>query len=116
MNQEKKEAIIDKFLAIKRKGHMLEIDLSFKGMDDDAKSVKAKNTELSKLIDNLLADIMKEWNDDTTSGVEEELKRTNNRIQGTIRDIKKDIEVAKNVVKVIGYLDEAIKFATGLCI
>ena len=116
MNQEKKLAIIDKFLTTKRKGHMLEIDLSFKGMDDDAEKVKAKNTKLSEKVDNLLANIMQDWIDDTASGVVEELKKINRKIQDTIRDVKKDIELAKNVVKALGYLDEAIKFATNLLV
>lgn len=114
MNQEEKEAVIDKFLATKRKGHMLEIDLSFKGMDDDAEKVKAKNTELSGKVDNLLSNIMRDWIDDTASGVVVELQKINTKIQNTIRDIKKDTEIAKNVVKVLGYLDEAIKFAISL--
>ncbi len=116
MNQEEKEAIIDKFLTTKRKGHMLEIDLSFKGMDDDAEKVKTKNTELSEKVDNLLKNIMQDWIDDTSSGVVEELKNINRKIQDTIRDIKKDIKIAKNVVKALGYLDEAIKFAIDLLV
>jgi sugar-specific transcriptional regulator TrmB len=93
---------------------MLEIDLSFKGMDDDAEEVKAKNTELSEKVDNLLSNIMKDWIDDTALGVAKELQKINRKIQDTISDIKKDIEIAKNVVKILSYLDEAIKFAIGL--
>jgi DNA integrity scanning protein DisA with diadenylate cyclase activity len=116
MNQAEKEAIIDKFLTTKRKGHMLEIALSFKGMDGDAERVKAKNAELSEKVDNLLANIMQDWIDETDSGVVDGLTKVNSKIQDTIRDVKKDIELAKNVVKALGYLDEAIKFASNLLV
>jgi hypothetical protein len=44
----------------------------------------------------------------------EAIKKTNKNLQKTIRDIKKDVEVAKNIVKAIGYLDDAIKIAATL--
>lgn len=114
MNQSEKEAIIDKLINTKRKGHSLEIDLCFKGMDDDAKTIKDKSSELSRKIDDLLANIMRGWVDNTTAGAEEELKKVNRKIQDTIRKIKKEIEIAKNIVKATGYLDEAIKIAFDL--
>jgi uncharacterized protein YukE len=114
MKQKEKETAIDKFLTTKRKGHMLEIDLSFKGMDDEAQRVKDKNAELSEKVDDLLNNIMQDWVGDTTSGVAAELTKINGKIQRTIRDIKKDIEVAKNIVKAVKHLDDAINYAMKL--
>lgn len=114
MNREEKEAILDKLRATKRKAEMLEIDLLFKGRHDDARKVKGKSTEISGKIDSLIANIMQEWIDDTSSGLVEKLKKKNRNIQDAIRDIKKDIKIAKNVVKTLGYMDEAIEFATNL--
>lgn len=114
MDQEEKEVIIDKFLSMKRKGHLLYIDLLFKGMEAEAETINRKNAELSEKIDRLLADIMQDWKDNTGNGIVEELRKSNEKIQNVIREIKKDIETAKNIVKVLGHIDEAIKMAVDL--
>ena len=44
----------------------------------------------------------------------ESINKTNENLQKTIRDIKRDVEVAKNIVKAIGYLDDAIMIAANL--
>lgn len=109
MDREKKEAIIDNLMETKRKSHKIEIDLYFKGMDDEAEKIKAKANKISKIVDNLLANIMKQWIKDTSEGVVEELRKTNKKIQTCINEIKKDVETAKNIIKVLGYLDTVIK-------
>ncbi len=112
-NKEDKASIVDNLIITKRKGHALEIDLMFKGKDEDAKKVKKKTEELSKKIDLLLAALMKEWIGSAEPLIQK-IKKTNAGLQKAIRDIKKDVETAKNVVKALGYLDEAVKIATDL--
>ena len=45
--KEDKESIVDNLLITKRKGHNLEIDLMFKGMETEAKNIRTKTNKLS---------------------------------------------------------------------
>jgi uncharacterized protein with PhoU and TrkA domain len=111
--KEDKESIVDNLLITKRKGHNLEIDLMFKGMETEAKNIRTQTNKLSKKVEILLADLMKNWIGSAKSAIES-TRKTNQNLQKTIRDIKKDVEVAKNIVKAVGYLDEAIVIAVNL--
>ena len=111
--KEDKELIVDNLLITKRKGHNLEIDLMFKGMEGEVKKVKTKTNKLSKKVDSLLSALMKDWIGSANSTIES-IKKTNQNLQKTIRDIKKDVETAKNIVKALGYLDDAIMIAANL--
>lgn len=111
--KEDKESVVDQLLMVKRKGHMLEIDLRFEKMEDEAEEVKGKTDKLSEEIENLLADLMKDWVGSAKETIES-IKKTNKKLQDAIRDIKKDVEVAKNIVKAVGFLDEAIVIAVNL--
>lgn len=111
--KEDKESIVDNLLITKRKGHNLEIDLMFKGMETEAENIRTETNELSKKVDSLLADLMKDWIGSAKATIES-TRKTNQNLQKAIRDIKKDVEVAKNIVKAVGYLDEAIVIAVNL--
>lgn len=111
--KEDKESIVDNLLITKRKGHNLEIDLMFKGMEAEAKKIKTETDKLSKQVDNLLAQLMTDWIGSAKTTIES-TRKTNQNLQKAIRDIKKDVEVAKNIAKAVGYLDEAIKIAVNL--
>jgi DNA integrity scanning protein DisA with diadenylate cyclase activity len=113
IKKEDKELIVDKLLITKRKGHNLEIDLMFKEMEDDAKKVRRKTKNLSKKVDSLLSALMQDWIGSARLTIES-INKTNENLQKTIRDIKRDVEVAKNIVKAIGYLDDAIMIAANL--
>ena len=107
MGPEEKEAIIDNLFMTKRKGHKLEIALQFKGKGDEAAQIKKRTTKLAKKIDSLLASLMEEWMG-SSAVTGSTLKTINRNLQKIIKDIKNDINVAKNVIKAFGYLDDAI--------
>ena len=111
--KEDKEKIVDNLLITKRKGHNLEINLMFKEREVEAEEVKTKTNELSKKVDLLLIDLMKDWIGSAKATVES-TRKTNKNLQKTIRDIKNDVNVTKNIVKAVGYLDEAIMIAVSL--
>ena len=85
----------------------------FKGMEKEAKKARAKTKKLSKEIDRILGALMEEWIGTANTRIES-IRKTNNDLQKTIRDIKKGAETAKNILKALGYLDEAIKTAVKL--
>ena len=82
-------------------------------MKDDAEKVKTKTNKLSKKVDSLLSALMQDWIGLAKLTIES-IKKTNENLQKTIRDINKDVEVAKNIVKAIGYLDDVIMIAANL--
>lgn len=115
INNIDKEALIDALLESKRKGFRLEISLRFQGKNAEADKVKAKTRKLSRTMDNLLSQAMQSWLGNATV-LRQTMTKTNANLQASIRDIKKKIEVAENIVKAIGYLDDAIKLAAKLLV
>jgi hypothetical protein len=108
-----KEALYDSLDESKRKGQRLEIRLRFQGKNEDADQVKAKTDELSQQLDDLLAGIMENWSGNAKALITA-TKDTNKRLQASIRDIKNKIKIGENLVKALGYLDDAIKVAKKL--
>lgn len=115
INNRNKEAMIDALLESKRKGFRLEITLRFQGKAAEADEVKAKTRKLSRKIDDLLVRAMEDWLGNAAALIKT-MKNTNAKLQASIRDIKKRIKVAQNVVKAIGFLDDAIDVAVKLLI
>lgn len=113
MNQEEKEKVLDRLSITKRNAHKLEIRLRFKGDEDRAAKVKARSERLSKKIDKLLAALMTDWMGSSKVTIKS-LETLNEEILTVIEEIKDEIDVAKKVVKALGYLDDAINIATKL--
>ncbi len=110
-----KEALIDALLESKRKGLRLEIRLRFQGKNSEADKVGAKTRKLSRRMDNLIAQAMQSWLGNATV-LRQTMTKTNANLQASIRDIKRNIKVAANIVKATGYLDDAIKVAAKLLV
>lgn len=106
----KKEDLIDGLQTTLGKGQKLEIRLRLTGEGASADEVAKRNRALSKKIDRLIRDAMNEWTGGAAA-FEKEIKSSNRRLQAAIRDIKKKIKVAENVVKALGYIDDAIQVA-----
>lgn len=95
------------------KGHRLVLTLRFQGRTQEARRVEARAKKLSKHIDKLMAAAMDDWLGSATQ-LKLRLARSNNRIQYSLREIQKKKDVAANVVKIIGHLDDVIQLAADL--
>jgi hypothetical protein len=111
--EETKQEIVQRLLVTKQRGHSLEITLRFKGKVDEADKVAASTAELSRRIEILLGQIIDEW---LAQGADivEEITRVNARLQNSITAIKKGVQTAQNVVKAIGFIDDAVGIAAKL--
>ena len=110
-----KENLVDVFLETKRKGHRAEIRLRFQRKDEDADKIAKQNKKLSKQIDMLIAQSMRQWNG-SASAIISDMKQSNTKLQKSVNSIKKKMKVAENVVKIIGYIDDGIERATKLIV
>ena len=113
ISEAKKEEIIDTFLVTKKKGSRLQITLRFQGRKAEADEVGKQNKRLSSSIDKLIAQSMRQWRG-SASQIIADRKKGNAKLQASIKDIKVKKKVAENVVKALGYIDDAIETAAKL--
>ena len=78
-----------------------------------ANGIGEKHDELREVIDTLRAEVADEWTADAAE-IGEEISKANAKVQASIRDIQKRINVAENVVKIIGQIDNAVAAIKGL--
>jgi len=91
----------------------IEARLRWKGDTTAADQIKAKHDALRDQIDILRGRVVDQWTKGIAQ-VEEGIREANTKVQASIRSIQKDINVAGNVVKVIGQVDDAIVAIKGL--
>jgi hypothetical protein len=114
INDEKsKRELIQKTRESIRKGDDLEVELIFKGKKDEAEKIRKETDKLIEKNKALIASLMEEWLG-TAAEIEGKMEIVNTGLEAVIQDIKEDIEIAKNVVKALGYLDDAIGIAVKL--
>lgn len=104
----KKQEIIQQLLAAKTKAYQAEVKLLLKQMPEQANELKAHGKELSRKIDLLIAQTMSDWVGDAELIIKD-VKSTNRKVQRSINDIQNDVNVAKNVVKIVGFIDEIVE-------
>ncbi|MBM4276629.1 MAG: hypothetical protein FJ130_01950 [Deltaproteobacteria bacterium] len=61
-------------------------------------------------IDILIGEMMDEWLGDA-EGAMKGLAKINTKLEAAVAEIKKQINVARNVIKIIGLLDDAVAIA-----
>lgn len=105
-----KKAILVELKKTRAKGETAELELIMQGKDAEAVKVRQATNRLTRRIDDLLAAMMRDWLGQAAT-LQDDLRRRNARLQGCIRDIQNKIEIAENVVKATGMLDEAAKLA-----
>ena len=91
----------------------VEMRLRFAGDAARADLVQAKHDELREAIDTLRGRFADQWTRDTED-IREGLRQANAKVQASIRNIQKRINVAQNVVRVIGQIDDALAAVKGL--
>ena len=105
-----KEKVLESLMAARRQGQLAELSLRFQGKSDDAEKLREGNARLSTEIDILIGRMMEEWHG-AADHVTKDFTAANAKIEAAVADIKKQIAVAQNVVKVIGFLDDAVAIA-----
>ena len=111
-NNDKRE-ITRRLLRTKQKAHDLEITLLFDGKTEEAKGVAEKAAALSTQIDVLLGQMMNEWLGEGLSIIED-IKRTNVSLQASIRQIEQGLNLANNLARALGFIDDALNIGRRL--
>ena len=105
-----KEKVLESLTAAHRQGQLAEVSLRLQGKPNEADKIKPDNTRLSEEIDILIGQMMDEWLGDADRTMKD-LMAVNAKLEAAVAKIKKQINIAQNVVKVLGLLDEAVAIA-----
>jgi hypothetical protein len=93
-----------------RQGQLAEISLRFQGKTDEAERVWQDNRRLAAEIDILIGQMMDEWLGNAERAIKG-LAKIGTKLEAAVAEIKKQINVAQNVVKIVGLLDDAVAIA-----
>lgn len=105
-----KQLLIRALQSARNKGDELEIELLLQGRSAEAKQVRESNERLSKRIRKLISAAKKTWRGHAAT-LQQDMRKRNAALQGCIRDIRKSIGIAQNVVKAVGLIDDAAALA-----
>lgn len=104
----KRQKLVQELLQAKTQCYKTEFVLRLNGKEGKSLVVKEKGKELSRKIDDLIAQGMREWLDSAEALIPKvELKNT--EIDASVTKINQNIKTANNVVKLVGYIDDVIK-------
>lgn len=105
-----KEKVLESLMAARRQGQLAELSLRFRNKPDEAEKIRGGNARLSTEIDILIGRMMEEWIGRADTAIKG-LTAANTKLEAAVADIKKQIQIAQNVVKVVGFLDDAVAIA-----
>lgn len=108
--QTQKEKVIESLMAEHRQGQIAEINLRLQAKTDEAEKIWQSNSRLSAEIDILIGQMMDEWIGNAERAIKG-LAKISAKLEAAVAEIKKQIHVAQNVVKIIGLLDDAVAIA-----
>jgi len=115
MTQEEKTDVIDDLNEAYGRAKRLESILILKGKTDEANDLAVKNDKLLESINQLLGQSLDAWLADSVN-MAASLKNANDDLKSRIDDIKKDIDTAENIVKAVGFIDDAVEIAARLLV
>ena len=105
-----KEKVLESMMAAHRQGQLAEVSLRLQGKPDQAEKLRPGNTRLSTEVDILIGQMMDEWLGNSERAIKG-LAKITTKLEAAVAEIKKQINVAQNVVKIIGLLDDAVAIA-----
>jgi len=108
--QTQKEKVMESLMAAQRQGQITEINLRLQGKPDEAEKIWQENSRLSAEIDILIGQMMDEWLGNAERAIKG-LAKINTKLEAAVGEIKKQMNIAQNVVKIIGLLDDAVAIA-----
>lgn len=103
-------AVIDTLQVILSAGQRYEWELRARKQTDEGDKVWRANTELAQQIDFLIGTALSLWAANTKAQLKK-LQAASDDVKKAIEGIDKTIKKIGTVVKVVGYLDEAIEIA-----
>jgi len=104
---------IDELQAIYRNGQILELRLRLAGKAKLADQTWASTRRLGDEIDVLLGKAIDAWLGDAEKTISK-INKMNGKVQEMIDDVTKTIKTAEQVVKFVGYIDDAVAIAVKL--
>ncbi len=110
MNIEEKKLLLDELCSTYQATSHARMLCVEKGLKAEAKELKKNQRLLDVEIDELLVEMYSNWIGEANKIIIK-MKKTNNDINTCINEIKSNIDVANNIVKFIGYLDQVINTA-----
>ena len=113
ISKTKKQEIIQQLLASKTKAYQAEVKLLLKQKPNEAAEIKSHGKELSRRIDNLIAETMSDWIGNANKLISD-VKLINKKVQRSINDINNNVNVAGNVVKLVGFIDDVVEVVDGI--
>lgn len=109
-SKEDKKDILQELANTKQTLINLETSLRLAKKTKDADEVRKKSKSLQREIDRLLASALEDWLG-ATKQLRTDIAKANKSLEGAIDDLKKKLEFAKNLIKVIGFIDDVIGLA-----
>ena len=103
-----KRQLIHQLLVAKSQAYDAESYLLLKQMPYEANVVKNHGKELSRRVDSLIAEIMSDWIENSDRIIIH-VYSINKELERCITDIEYDVNVAENIVKLVGFIDEIVK-------
>jgi hypothetical protein len=105
-----KEQVVEGLIAARRQAQLAELSLRSQGQNQQADNVRAATAALSTKIDALIAAMMRDWLGQVAQVIGD-LKARTSDLEKAVDQIKKQVEIAQTVVKVIGFVDQAVAIA-----
>ena len=113
MTSAQKTALLDRLSICYNRTNYLLIVCEEEGLADEAAQLARRKARLKLEIDGLLRDLLQSWIG-VASVLKAQLDKSNKAVKAAVKEIEKNVKTAENIVKAIGYIDDAIKVAADL--
>jgi len=113
MTQNGKNQILDQLSITYNRTNLLKIISEEQGNLIDAKKFEIRKKRLKTEIDELIQNLLQEWIGDAKQ-LKIKIINSNSEISKSIKDIQSKIKLAENIVKALGFIDDAIQLAANL--
>lgn len=113
MKPTEKNLLLDRLSVCYNRTNYLKALCEEQGLTDEVARFARRKERLKLEIDGLLRGLYHDWIGDAEA-LKETMDESNKAVDKAVKDIEQKIKTAENIVKVIGYIDDAIKIAAGL--
>ncbi len=116
MNLPEKVMVYQTVLASLSKGVYLAAVLREQDADEgDITKVEQRNQKLAKAAAKLREGLVKDWIGQAET-LRSQIRETNSKLQGQIRQIERQTDIAERIVKALGFLDDIINITKGVLV
>jgi len=105
-----KQQLVEQLMEVRRQAQLVELTLRSQNQPPQADKVHDAIAALTVKIDALLGGMMQNWIGQADQAVGD-LKGRTDDLTKAVDQIKRQVQVAQTVVKVIGYVDQAVAIA-----